>query len=76
MKEKNISDTTGLVYDISEMIRIVNSKQAAAYMLNGAKLYDLYATTDYNTKKPIIVYLFSRQETKKLYDLWLKHELK
>lgn len=76
MKEKSISDATGLVYDISEMIRIVNSKQAAAYMLHGAKLYDIYATSDYNTGEPILVYLFSKSETKELYDLWLKHELR
>lgn len=76
MKEKNISDTTGLVYDLSDMIRIVNSKQAAAYMMHGATLYDIYATNDYNTAEPILVFLFSKTETRDLYNLWLKHELK
>lgn len=76
MKEKNISETTGLVYDINDMIRIVNSKQAATYMMHGAKLYDIYSTKDYNTSEPILVFLFSKSETKELYNLWLKHELK
>lgn len=76
MKDKTISYTTGLIYDIADMIRIVNSKQAAAYILHGAKLYDLYATKDYNTNEPILVFLFSKRETKELYNLWLKHELK
>ena len=76
MREKNVSDTTGLVYDLEDMIRIVNSKQAAAYMLHGAKLYDIYATNDFNSSEPILVFLFSKSETKELYSLWLKHELK
>lgn len=76
MKDKSISDTTGLVYDITDMIRIVNSKQAATYILHGAKLYDIYATTDYNTQEPVLVFLFSKKETKPLYEKWLKHELK
>lgn len=69
------SETTGLKYDPREMVRIVNQKQCALYMMHGASLYDIYATNDYKTGEPILVYLFSKNETGELYRKWNKREL-
>ena len=50
-------------------VKIVNTKQAGMYIKHGLKPIDLY--WGYNT----LVFVFDRNETKELYDLWCKHEL-
>jgi len=76
MKEKVSSLTTGKTYCPSDVVRIVNYKQAAAYMNHGAELLDIYGSRDYKTEECLLVYIFSRADTATLYDLWCKHELK
>lgn len=76
MKEKIVSQTTGLEYCPSDVVRIVNYKQAATYMTHGATLLDVYASRDFETHSPLLVFIFNRSDTHELYDLWCKHELK
>ena len=76
MKDKVISQTTGKAYCPTDVVRIVNYKQAAAYISHGAELLDIYGSRDFKTEEPLIVYIFNREDTTHLYDLWCKHELK
>lgn len=69
------SNFTGKVYDSSKAIRILNANQAAAYIKHGITLLDLWLSKDINTGKPILVYIFDKEESKEAYDLWCKHEL-
>ena len=54
---------------MSNLINIVNTKQAGMYIKNGVKPIDLYWGKDK------LVFVFDRNETKELYDLWCKYEL-
>ena len=69
------SNFTGKEYDSSKAIRILNANQAAAYIKHGITLLDLWLSKDVNTGKPILVYIFDKEESKEAYDLWCKHEL-
>lgn len=75
MKEKVTSQTTGKSYSPSNVVRIINYRQSAAYMSHGAELLDIYPSKDFKTNEPILVYIFDRSATTELYDLWCKHEL-
>lgn len=74
-KEYVISETTGLKYSPHDMVRIINQKQCALYLMHGVTLYDVYASRDYKTGEPLVVYLFSKTETGELYKKWMAHEL-
>ena len=76
MKEKVESTINGIEYYTSDVVRIVNSRQAAAYLEHGAKQLDVYGSRDYKTNEPIVVFIFNRSDTKDLYDLWCNHEQK
>lgn len=71
------SPVTGKKYDYfsKDVIRIVNIYQAMAYLSNGAEVIDIYTSQDKDTKKPILIFVFNRNDTKPLFDLWCKHEL-
>lgn len=60
----------GVPYQDSEMIFIINTLQATAYIANGAHLYD--CLVGYDGK---LMYVFKRSETWKLYKKWCAHEL-
>lgn len=76
MREKVESTINGIEYYQSDVVRIVNSKQAATYMEHGAKQLDVYSSRDYKSNDPIVVFIFNRADTKDLYDLWCDHNLK
>lgn len=76
MKDYVVSETTGKKYYPSEVVRLVNIKQVIAYLKNEAELLDVYPSFDSKTGNPILVFIFSRKDTTRLYDLWCKHELK
>mgnify|MGYP007104057047 CR=1 FL=1 len=76
MKEFVTSYTTGKSYSPSDVVRIINFRQAAAYLAHGAELLDIYPSKDFKTGEPLLVYIYNRKETTPLYDLWCKHELK
>lgn len=78
MSDKVKSRVTQKEYTATKdkVVRIVNGLQAATYMLHGAELLDLYPSRDFENNRPLFVYIFNRNETTPLYDLWCKHELK
>lgn len=76
MKVKIEGLTTKIEYYQADVVRIVNSRQAAAYMEHGAKLLDVYSSRDFKTNDPIVVFIFNRADTKELYDLWCEHKQK
>ena len=63
-------------YYASEAIRILDPNQAALYWANGVEPLDIYSSRSYKTNKALIVFVFKRDETKEVFDLWCKHELK
>ena len=69
------SNFTGKKYDPGKSVRILNMQQVAAYMDYGVELIDLYPSKDNKTGKPILVFIFDREESKEAYDLWCNHEL-
>lgn len=75
MKEKVMSNTTGREYCPSEVVRILNPRQATLYIANGAELLDIYASKDFRTNEPVLVFIFNRAATLDLYDAWCKREL-
>lgn len=52
-------------------IPILNPKQAAFYWDRGVEPKRIYPSIDDRTNTPIIVFLFSRDETYALYKEWL-----
>lgn len=54
---------------MKEKIKICNPKQASLYMKHGLEC-KCYWSSDK------VVYEFDKEETKPLFDLWCKHELK
>lgn len=75
MENKIIGKFSNIEYYASEAIRILDPNQAALYWANGIIPLDIYSSRDYKTNKALIVYVFRRCETKKVFDLWCKHEL-
>jgi hypothetical protein len=70
------SCVTGITYSPEEVVRIVNPKQAAAYMNHGAPLIDVYPSFQKDKGgSHIMVFLFNRSDTQELYQRWCKHEL-
>lgn len=69
------SRLTGKHYNLfsDDIIRIVNMQQAMAYMENDVMPVDIYPSE--KDGKRILVFLFNREETRDVYDLWCKHEL-
>lgn len=75
MKELIVSETTGKTYDPAKAVRIVNYKQATAYIANGAELLDLYPSKSHRNNEPLLVYIFDRAATTDLYDKWCNYAL-
>lgn len=70
---KTISHITGKIYSPgNDSIYISNMRQAQLYMRHGAQLLDILYD---NTKNDALVFVFSRSETKDLYEKWNAHEL-
>lgn len=69
------SDITGKDYYPQDGVRIVNVRQATLYLKHGCELLDLYISVDFNTGDPILCFIFNREQSKKYFDLWCKHEL-
>lgn len=61
-------------YTEKEVYRIINHKQAKLYIKNRVFPIDMYASIDKNNND-VIVYVFLRDETKELYQLWQSYEL-
>lgn len=74
-RETITSDVTGKTYCVGDVVRILNIQQVIAYLKYGVELLDIYPSSDYQTGKPLLVCLFNREASKKVYDLWCKREL-
>lgn len=72
MVESNLKPRS---YTLKEVCRVIDQKQKTLYIKHGVYPIDMYASKDFDTGKDITVYVFLREDTKELYDLWLKHKL-
>lgn len=63
------SAVTDRVYEQAAMVYISNPTQIAKYMKHKCTLYDLLEIDDK------LVGVFSKEETRPLYELWKVHEL-
>lgn len=63
-------------YKTKDTIRILNPRQAAFYWGNGCEPLDIYIGKDYETMQPVIIYIFSREQTQMtgVYDEWCKRK--
>jgi hypothetical protein len=61
-------------YSEHEVCRIVNPKQRDLYIKHRVFPIDIYPSID-EKGNDITVFIFLREETKDLYQLWLSHEL-
>ena len=74
--ENEISKLNGKPYHLKDVARIVDPKQQKLYIKHDVYPVDMYTTTDENTKEDKLVMLFWREESKPLYILWKKREMK
>lgn len=64
-----LSKTTGRAYKGERMVYILNPVQTAKYLKHGMTLYDIFESNG------SLVFVFDKDETKEIYDLWCKREL-
>lgn len=64
------SRLTGRYFNIFGTVRILNTAQATFYMSNDVFPLDVYVSKDFKNNRNVLVFLFSRDETKDLYDEW------
>lgn len=62
-------------YTEKEVCRIVNPKQRDLYIKHRVFPIDIYPSIDSNNND-INVYIFLKDETKELYQMWINRELK
>lgn len=67
---KEYSDIFKNEYEIEDTVRIVNTLQAGLYIKHNVSLVDLFWSKD------TLVFVFNKNDSKNVYDLWCKHELK
>lgn len=65
---------TGKEYNLWDVIRILNPKQAAFYCSKGLEIKEIELSEDRKTKEPILVYFFNKEETKEPFDEWCKRK--
>ena len=76
MENKIKSKLRNVEYNASEAIRILDPFQAALYWNHDVEPLDIYPSRDFKAQKALIVFVFRRSETKEVFDLWCKRELK
>ena len=62
---------TGKVYSEDTCVYILNPLQAALYIKHNIPLYDIQITSDNR-----LMFLFDEQGHRKVFDAWVRHELK
>lgn len=55
----------------NDLLKIVNIKQVAKYMINGAEPVDVQV--DIGTQR--VIFYFTKEDTNELYTKWLNHTL-
>lgn len=63
------SEVTGLRYEPENSVYFKNAKQSASYVLWGAKLLDVFPTSD-----KVFVFVFSKDDHEKYKTKWNNHE--
>ena len=79
-----ISKLNGKPYHLKDVVRIENPKQYKLYIKHEVYPVDMYTTSDMvideNTGDEVLndklIMIFSREESRDLYILWKRHELK
>ena len=79
-----ISKLNGKPYHLSEVARVEDQKQQKLYIKHDVYPIDMYTTTDViideitgeETLRDKLIMVFSRKESKDLYILWKRRELK
>lgn len=61
-------------YDTREVVRIVNLKQILLYIKHGVYPVDIFTSLD-DYDRDILVCVFLKEDTKKVYNKWINHEL-
>ncbi|MBO7518644.1 MAG: hypothetical protein J6T31_05990, partial [Methanobrevibacter sp.] len=51
-------------YTAKEAIKILDPVQAALYWANGVEPLEIFLSRDFKTNKPLIVYVFKKEDTK------------
>lgn len=74
MEQIIISNTTKNAYYPSKVCRIINPKQQEFYLKHELTVLDIYLSKDYTTGKPIVVMVFSKEQTKPYYEQWRNME--
>ena len=68
------SKVTNRSYEPSLCCYIGNPQQFIKYLINDAVLYDIIPDKD-KAGRDCAIYVFSKVNTKELFDRWCKHEL-
>ena len=63
------------LYHAKDAVRILDPYQAALYWANGVEPLDIYSSRNHKTGKAVIVFVFKKDETKELFDLWCQCKL-
>ncbi len=64
------SKLTGRYFNIFQTVRILNTAQATFYVTKGVLPLDVYASKDFKNKRDVLVFLFSKDDTRDLYEEW------
>ena len=64
-----VSYTTGIKYEPEDSVYFKNAKQSASYVLWGAKLLDVFPTSD-----KVFVFVFSKEDHNKYKMKWNNYE--
>ena len=64
------SKIAGEKYNLFECVRIIYIPQVVFYLEHDVPLLDVYSSKDKKTGKPILVFLFKKEDTKDIYKLW------
>lgn len=76
MENKIKGKYSGKEYYAKDVVRILDPYQSAVYWASGLEPVDIYSSRDFKTNKAVIVYVFDREKSKNLFDLWCRHKLK
>jgi hypothetical protein len=69
-----LSKITGKKYDIFSQIRILNIQQVIFYLQNGVYFNDIELSKDRKTGLPVMVFLFTKDDTKAAYAEWIERK--
>lgn len=69
------SEITGRSYNLFCCVKILNVQQAIFYIEHRVKLMDLVISKDRKSEKPVLVFIFNKEDTREAYDLWCNRKV-